>query len=394
MSSPIIWAGLTAKSLQSILDINGNCQILSGTVNPSSVATSAPIGSIYLNSSSGLSYRKTDAGSSTNWVQIFDSASGANASLSNLTTTNINQTLKPAVDGVGGLGTSAANWATLGVYSINATNGTKAIDLFTTNGRGLVVGATRYLSWGIVSSTGIKLDQATTNGFLKTSAGDGTMIVDTTSYLSGTVAIANGGTGQTTKAPAFDALSPMTTGGDIIYGGASGTGTRLANGSAGQVLTSNGTTAAPSWTNATAPRSESWLGAGLGTGSVGTKIRTFQSVLRSTGTDITYAADTTNGDTWTINTDGVYSIYYSDYNGGGLNNIAITVNQPSNTTAPFTTPAANTLDIQTGFALASSPKISYVGFLAATSVIRANTNGAASGTQADLTVSFHVTRIS
>lgn len=61
------------------------------------------------------------------------------------------------------------------------------------------------------------------------------------------VSIANGGTGQTTKAAAFDALSPMTTGGDIIYGGAAGTGTRLPNGTAGQVLQSNGTTTAPSW---------------------------------------------------------------------------------------------------------------------------------------------------
>lgn len=63
----------------------------------------------------------------------------------------------------------------------------------------------------------------------------------------GTLAIGGGGTGQTTKAAAFDALSPMTTGGDIIYGGASGTGTRLANGSSGQVLTSAGGTSAPTW---------------------------------------------------------------------------------------------------------------------------------------------------
>lgn len=49
------------------------------------------------------------------------------------------------------------------------------------------------------------------------------------------------------KSTSFNNLSPMTTGGDIIYGGASGTGTRLANGSAGQVLTSAGTTLAPTW---------------------------------------------------------------------------------------------------------------------------------------------------
>ena len=41
--------------------------------------------------------------------------------------------------------------------------------------------------------------------------------------------------------------NPMTTGGDIIYGGTSGTATRLANGSSGQVLTSAGGTSAPSW---------------------------------------------------------------------------------------------------------------------------------------------------
>lgn len=64
----------------------------------------------------------------------------------------------------------------------------------------------------------------------------------------GTIPIAGGGTGQTTKAPAFDALSPMTTAGDIIIGGASGTGTRLAAGAtSGHVLTSNGSGAAPSY---------------------------------------------------------------------------------------------------------------------------------------------------
>lgn len=45
--------------------------------------------------------------------------------------------------------------------------------------------------------------------------------------------------------------NPMTTGGDLIYGGASGVPTRLANGSSGQLLKSNGGTSAPSWTTAT-----------------------------------------------------------------------------------------------------------------------------------------------
>jgi hypothetical protein len=45
----------------------------------------------------------------------------------------------------------------------------------------------------------------------------------------------------------FNAISPMTTGGDLIYGGASGVATRLANGSVGNVLTSAGGTSAPTW---------------------------------------------------------------------------------------------------------------------------------------------------
>lgn len=54
------------------------------------------------------------------------------------------------------------------------------------------------------------------------------------------------------SATSFNNISPMTTGGDIIYGGASGAGTRLANGSSGQVLTSNGGTSAPSWQSTSA----------------------------------------------------------------------------------------------------------------------------------------------
>ena len=45
--------------------------------------------------------------------------------------------------------------------------------------------------------------------------------------------------------------NPMTTGGDLIYGGASGTPTRLANGSANYVLISSGGTSAPTWNTLT-----------------------------------------------------------------------------------------------------------------------------------------------
>lgn len=63
--------------------------------------------------------------------------------------------------------------------------------------------------------------------------------------LTGTLPIANGGTGQTSASAAFNALSPITTTGDLIIGNGSNSATRLAIGSNGTVLTSNGTTA--SW---------------------------------------------------------------------------------------------------------------------------------------------------
>lgn len=72
MAAPIIWSGSSAKLLKPILDFFGQAQILSGTVDPTSVATSAPKGSLYLNTNTGLTYRKTDSGSSTNWQTFTD----------------------------------------------------------------------------------------------------------------------------------------------------------------------------------------------------------------------------------------------------------------------------------------------------------------------------------
>jgi hypothetical protein len=66
------------------------------------------------------------------------------------------------------------------------------------------------------------------------------------------VDIAHGGTGETTKAEAFDALSPTSAIGDLIYGGIAGTGMRLPGNATivKKFLTSAGTGAvanAPAW---------------------------------------------------------------------------------------------------------------------------------------------------
>ena len=61
--------------------------------------------------------------------------------------------------------------------------------------------------------------------------------------MTGTLPIGNGGTGQTTASTAFNALSPVTTTGDLIIGNGTNSAARLAIGANGYVLTSNGTTA-------------------------------------------------------------------------------------------------------------------------------------------------------
>jgi hypothetical protein len=68
-------------------------------------------------------------------------------------------------------------------------------------------------------------------------------------YSGTALPIANGGTGQTTAGAAFNALSPVTTTGDLIIGNGTNSATRLGIGTTGYVLTSNGTTA--TWAAAT-----------------------------------------------------------------------------------------------------------------------------------------------
>jgi len=67
--------------------------------------------------------------------------------------------------------------------------------------------------------------------------------VSLTTQVTGTLPIANGGTGQTTASAAFNALSPITSTGDLILGNGVNSATRLPIGANTYVLTSNGTTA-------------------------------------------------------------------------------------------------------------------------------------------------------
>ena len=129
---------------------------------------------------------------------------------------------------------------------------------------------------------------ATANGgtnLTSFTSGGAVYATSTSALTTGTLPIASGGTGQTTASAAFNALSPITSTGDLILGNGVNSATRLAIGANGYVLTSNGTTA--SW---------SALAAGVSSFSAGTT-----GFTPSTGTTgaVTLAGTlaTTNGGT-------------------------------------------------------------------------------------------------
>lgn len=82
---------------------------------------------------------------------------------------------------------------------------------------------------------------ATTNTTLTSLANLVTVgTIGTGTWAGTTIAVNHGGTGQVTAAAAFNALSPITTTGDIIYSSSGTTNQRLAIGSSGNVLTVSG----------------------------------------------------------------------------------------------------------------------------------------------------------
>ncbi len=111
------------------------------------------------------------------------------------------------------------------------------------------------------------------------------ILAATTLNLTNALGIAYGGTGSGTKAAAFDALSPMSAAGDLIIGGASGTGTRLAKDADGKVLTL--VSGLPAWATPSGGGSgwdlTNYVGHGKITSDDGTAPLTLQ--IRDGGTD-------------------------------------------------------------------------------------------------------------
>lgn len=184
--------------------------------------------------------------------------------------------------------------------------------------------------------------------------------------------------------PAFLSISgsPITTSGTLAIS-YSGTALPIANGG-------TAATTAEGARTSFAPNSSVQVCTPNGHGSTGTKIRKYSGTATTVGTDITYASDATNGDTFTINTAGLYHISSTDYDGSVGTNIGISLNSAQQTTNIQTITAANRLQMA-GAPANNQTQVSYTGKFAATDVIRNHDNGANTTTAA--TECFQIIRV-
>jgi len=105
-------------------------------------------------------------------------------------------------------------------------------------------------------------------------------------------------------------------------------------------------------------------------GSTNTAIRYFTTSILSQGTDITAGGSvTTLGQSFTINTNGVYVISYSDnYNTAAT--IGISISATGLSTTVVSLPLAEILALGTTLSSGAAACVSWTGYLAAGSIIR------------------------
>ena len=186
----------------------------------------------------------------------------------------------------------------------------------------------------------------------------------------------SGGGGIITTADATGNLNIQSGGSTVVAvtsAGATVTGTLAATGAV------SGTTGV--FTGAvTTPLSYVRLNTANGYGSTNTMVRRFTNIVNNVGTDITYADSATLGGTFTINTAGVYSVSYSDqYTYTSVSRLGVSINSTELTTEIQNITVANILGIGSGPSANNPGSVSATFYATATAVIRAHTQGIATG---------------
>ena len=212
-------------------------------------ATTADLGSVtYNNGSSGVGATLTNAGAQA--ALTIDGYTFTATDVTNATRVLVKNENTGAYNGayvVTNQGSGSTNWVLTRATDFNTPgSGPNYIETgasFFVNG-GTANGSTAWVmnTTGTITvgSTALTFTQSSSSGNIQVNS----PLIKTGNTISlGTVAIGNGGTGQTTASAAFNALSPITSTGDLIIGNGVNSATRLGIGTSGYVLTSNGTTA-------------------------------------------------------------------------------------------------------------------------------------------------------
>ena len=282
--------------------------------------------------------------------------------------------------------------------------GNLSVDVFTGNGSTTVFALT--YSVGSSESVAIYLDGV--KQAVSTYTASGTVLTFTTAppnlvgievvFLALAISLPTPGDGTVTAAKIADnavGLAQLASGtdGELITWDASGNSAVVAVGTAGHVLTSGGVGVAPTFQTSGVVTLDSSVSVKSinGYGSTNTKIRRFTTIETNTGSDITYADSAANGGSFTINTAGVYAISFADEFSGSAN-MGISLNSSQLTTVIYSITAADQVCIGATHAANAWNNIGVTLILAATDVIRAHTDGTASGSNSARAF-FTITRV-
>ena len=338
---------LAVNVMDSKLFIGTGTNTFKTLVNPAGTTSITTLGTITTGVWNGTAIGNTYLANSTiSGVSLGSNlanlTAGTNISFSSGTTYNgssaitINATASPQVYPSAGIANSTGTaWGTSysttgsGTVVALATSPTFVTPILGTPTSGTLTNTTGFPAANLAGTalpSAIVTSSLTAVGTIATGVWNGT-----------TIAIANGGTGQTTASAGFNALSPITTTGDLIIGNGTNSATRLAIGANTYVLTSNGTTA--SWQASSGGGGSAATPTALGTvyGSTSSGSPYLTALGYAAGGSNTGVSNTAIGyQAGTNTTSGIYNVSVGQgalqTNVTGNNNIAIGRNAVSSST--------------------------------------------------------------